>query len=99
MRLGMLRSYLQRLNLPGQILNLNPPLLLVVSLLLGFILIIGSGVVHVGIIDVVVAFDLRPDVVVTSNVAQRDLPLGYIQQLNYGPWFLVGMPLLLASAT
>jgi hypothetical protein len=50
-------------------------------------------------IDAVVAFDLKPDVGATSNVAQRDLPLGYIQQLNYGPWFLLGMPLLLASAT
>jgi hypothetical protein len=33
---------------------------------------------------------------ITSTL--RDLPLGYIQQLNYGPWFLLGMPLLLASA-
>lgn len=94
----MFLNYLRRFNLPAQILALNPGLLLVACLILGLILIIWSGVIHVGTIDAVVKFDLRPEPGASSNVSQRDLPLGYIQQLNYGPWFLIGMPLLLASA-
>jgi hypothetical protein len=94
----MIRAFLQRCNLPGLILDISPGKLLVGGILLGFSLAVWSGVVHVGMIDAVVAFDLKPVAGITPNLTQRDLPLGYIQQLNYGPWFLLGMPLLLASA-
>jgi len=94
----MVRTLLQRCNLPGLILDQSPARLLAGGFLVGLIFSIWSGVVHVGMIDAVVEFNLRPEVGLSPNSTRRYLPLGYIQQLNYGPWFLLGIPLLLASA-
>lgn len=93
-----LHTLLRRFNLPVRLLATHPPSLFAGGLLLGLVLAIWSVVNRVGVVDATVVFSLLPDDASPELQVTRDLPLGYIQQLNYGPWFMFGLPILLTAA-
>lgn len=93
-----LRGVLRRCNVPVVLLATHPGTLLTGGVSLGIALAVWSVVNRVGFIDATIVFSLLSDGALPAEQVKRDLPLGYVQQLNYGPWFLVGMPILLAAA-
>lgn len=92
------RTFLRRCNLPVILLDTHPGTLLVASLFLGIALAVWSVINRVGIIDAKILFSLSPEGSASVNEVIRNLPLGYLQQLNYGPWFMLGLPILLSVA-
>lgn len=91
-----LTTCLRRSNVPVHILAAKPGRLFTWTLLLGILLALWAIVNRVGIIQARVIFALAASDDLKSTSVTRDLPLGFIQQLNYGPWYVIGLPILLA---
>ena len=85
---------MSRWNLFDGVLRLPPSRLYLVSLAVAVVLALASLGVGAGWISADVAFEFAEG----KTAKTRDIPLGYLQQLNFGPWNLLFCPVLLAAA-
>lgn|GEM_PF-4308586 len=73
----------------------RPPMVLALSFAIGLALCLGSIFVGCGLFAVTILVTPEP----AGTAVSVPLDLGYITQLNYGPWYVFGCPVLLFFAS
>ena len=81
-------------NLFNRVLRLPPSQLYLGSLGVAVVLALASLAVGAGWISADISFEFSGG----KTTKPRDIPLGYVQQLNFGPWNFLFCPVLLAAA-
>ena len=85
---------MSRWNLFNRVLRLPPSQLYLGSLGVAVVLALASLAVGAGWISADISFEFSGG----KATKPRDIPLGYVQQLNFGLWNFLFCPVLLAAA-